>query len=521
MGVLGNAIRKLLTAHTRQNASKPGDEGVQPPRFGAQRTPTKTGTYQRGHYQRGSAHTSSRSRPQTNAPGQAQLHHYYSARQVPETMLLIEGARQLAPLIGRLAGNAAAGIFASLPVWDAGVRAQMEGQVAARGEQIVEDSQRVFFDMPGLDTLVIQAVCRVAHAVSAAYRSGLRVDQLLHPSHSSQLAERIARLPRGGYESFMSFFLAAGTAMGRFRGGDVRADLMYEDGRERPLPRGHAHGQVRRFTAPESLQDMAADIDDIYWAETTGAIVKITRVGAGPQRRWLISIPGTDSVELRTTHNPAGTETNIREMLGLRSAVRMGVLAAFRQAMEAEGLDPAGSDRERVTIVGHSQGGMVALGLLQEQALAIDGIVTLGVPGRRVRIPAGVTAIAVEHDQDVIPAFDGRPRRLTTDRVVVGRRLNRPRSGALYYAHSSATYTDTIRLLERRARVEPFSRMGRAVRKLQEQLAHPGEQTRVYHFEISQDILEGGPPSIDSVYEHMGPVWQPPEVPLPGFGGSE
>ena len=41
---------------------------------------------------------------------------------------------------------------------------------------------------------------------------------------------------------------------------------------------------------------MCADIDELYWSRTIGPAVKITRVGEGEARRWLLSLVGTESM---------------------------------------------------------------------------------------------------------------------------------------------------------------------------------------------------------------------------------
>ena len=69
----------------------------------------------------------------------------------------------------------------------------------------------------------------------------------------------------------------------------------------------------------------------------------------------------------------------------------------------------------------------------------------------------------------------------------------RPRTRPLYYAHSSSTYTETVRLLERKVRVTPWGRLASSMAAMQDFLPTPGEATRVMHFEIWQDILTPTP----------------------------
>ena len=74
----------------------------------------------------------------------------------------------------------------------------------------------------------------------------------------------------------------------------------------------------------------------------------------------------------------------------------------------------------------------------------------------------------------------------------------RPRTRPLYYAHSSATYTETVRLLERKVRVTPWGRLASSMAALQDFLPTPGESTRVMHYEIWQDLLT---PTADAAWD--------------------
>ena len=303
-------------------------------------------------------------------------------------------------------------------------------------------------------------------------------------------------IPRRGYDALMTGMLTIGTAVGALRGGEVHVALLRDSDADPafqdPLP-GHPEAQIRRVDAPEQLSDMCADIDELYWSRTIGPAVKITRVGAGEARRWLLSLVGTESMTWRSTNNPADVETNIRLMLGLESAMSVGVVRALHAAMERDGVPAERWTREPVLICGHSQGGIVAAALASvppdEAGINVAGILSTGGPNRRIRVRPDVVTVAVTHDQDVMPSLDGSPDRAPDRRVTVGRSLVRPRTRPLYYAHSSSTYTETVRLLERKVRVTPWGRLASAMAALQDFMPAPGEPTRVMHFEIWQDIL--------------------------------
>ncbi|MDO5728630.1 MAG: alpha/beta hydrolase [Actinomycetaceae bacterium] len=443
---------------------------------------------------------------------------YYGARRVPETMWLFDAVDVLAPVVTALGRNIALSLVAEHVPFPPSVRSALQARARSDGTALVEQAQRTFFDEPGLDTLVVQAACRAAMGLTALGRGYLHARIKLKLDPRGIAAETLPLVPRRGYESLMASYLAIGTAVGWFRGGRVHVRPVVKNG-ERIEGQESTRLNIRRLGAPHTLADMAADIDDLYWAKACGAAVKITAVGTGASRRWIVSVPGTDHADPQSTPNPADTETNVREMLGLPSAMRLGLVSAIHHAMRSEGVSERNLNREPVLIMGHSQGGVVGLALLERhpRQLNVRGVVTLGTPGRRLRVPRDVTVIAVEHDQDIVPSLDARPRRGTTDRIVIGRFLNRPRVGPLYYAHSSATYTETVELIERRAGVAPYGRTGRAVRFLSEFFAEEEDAHVVYIYEIWQDIVTCSAPAIEDSVDFLSDVLTPEDLPIPGF----
>ena len=171
----------------------------------------------------------------------------------------------------------------------------------------------------------------------------------------------------------------------------------------------------------------------------------------------------------------------------------VGVVRALHAAMERDGVPAEERGRQPVFVCGHSQGGIVAAALASvpphEAEVNIVGILSTGGPNRRIRVRPDVVTVAITHDQDVVPSMDGSPDRAPDRRVAVGRSLVRPRNRPLYYAHSSSTYTETVRLLERKVRVTPWGRLASSMAALQDFLPTPGEATRVMHYEIWQDLL--------------------------------
>lgn len=422
---------------------------------------------------------------------------YHSLRRVPQAYPGIYLRLRLAPIIPGIAATIAVGAAADAQFLPEGARQWARARADAMGGAISEEAQKVFFDQPGLDTLVVRSLAHAARRLASLGRLWARAAIAVGRDRDGRLAASLPLIPRRGYDTLMTGMLTVGTAVGVWRGGGVNTRIIRDSAADPAMlepPEGHPEAQIRRAAPPESLADLCADIDELYWAATTGAVIKICRVGTGGARRWLVSMVGTESMRFGSTHNPADIEVNIRLMLGLDSAMGVGLVAALHRAMAADSVPEEQWSSEPVLVCGHSQGGLVASVLASrdpaEAGVNVVGILSTGAPNRRVAVRPDVTIVTVAHDQDVVPSMDGSPDRSPDRRVTVGRTLVRPRKRPLYYAHSSATYTETVRLMERRAAVTPWDRLGKAVATLRAMLPAPGEEVRVTHHEIWQDLLE-------------------------------
>ena len=421
---------------------------------------------------------------------------YRAIRRVPQAYSGLYLRLKVAPIVPALAATVAVGSLAEIPALPGQLRTRARRASDDMGTAISEKSQRIFFDNPGLDTLLIRSLSHVARRTASVGRVWANAVIAVGADRDGRMVRMIPLIPRRGYDALMTGMLTVGTAVGALRGGEVHVNLLRDSEADPafqdPLP-GHPEAQIRRVDAPAILSDMCADIDELYWSRTIGPAVKITRVGEGEARRWLLSLVGTESMAFRSTNNPADIETNIRLMLGLESSMTVGVVRALHAAMARDGVPAKRWSVEPVLICGHSQGGVVAAALASvpphEAGVNVAGILSTGGPNRRIRVRPDVVTVAVNHDQDVMPSLDGSPDRAPDRRVTVGRSLVRPRTRPLYYAHSSSTYTETVRLLERKVRVTPWGRLASTMAALQDFLPTPGEATRVMHYEIWQDIL--------------------------------
>ncbi|MBN9621075.1 MAG: alpha/beta hydrolase, partial [Actinobacteria bacterium] len=116
-------------------------------------------------------------------------------------------------------------------------------------------------------------------------------------------------------------------------------------------------------------------------------------------------ITGTKSWTLAPTSDITSLTTNGRALVGERTAYEEGVFAALRQA----GVGP----HDEVMLVGHSEGGVVAVNAARDAARSgefdVTHVITAGAPIGLVvgQVPSRVQVLALENSTDVVPHLDG------------------------------------------------------------------------------------------------------------------
>lgn len=114
-------------------------------------------------------------------------------------------------------------------------------------------------------------------------------------------------------------------------------------------------------------------------------------------------IPGTRTGSFGWTTNPMDMKTNLQEMSGRVSNVELGL----EKALAAAGVKPT----DRVMLVGHSQGGLVAISAAERSKSGsfpylVEKVVTFGSPvGSKYpeRLPE---VLSVENKSDLVPKLD-------------------------------------------------------------------------------------------------------------------
>jgi pimeloyl-ACP methyl ester carboxylesterase len=132
--------------------------------------------------------------------------------------------------------------------------------------------------------------------------------------------------------------------------------------------------------------------------------------------RHVVYLPGTD--DLTTT--PLSQDADVRDLatnLRLLSGEPTTYAAGIERAMREAGVRPD----DPVLLVGHSQGGMEAAGLLARGSpFRVTDVVTAGSPIAQVGdYPVGSHVLSLENRGDVVPALDGADNPDAAEHVTV------------------------------------------------------------------------------------------------------
>jgi hypothetical protein len=175
------------------------------------------------------------------------------------------------------------------------------------------------------------------------------------------------------------------------------------------IPDGRAHlddtgVDPAASVPPRNLHDLLGELDRRD-AGPHGAIDVRMVTGLG-RRHVIVDITGTKTANPLPTADVTGLLTDGKALLGERTTYENGVLLALRRCGVTKDDD--------VMIVGHSEGGMVAVtaarDALRSREFNVTHVVTAGAPiGLTVgRLPEHVQVLALENRRDVVPHLDGR-----------------------------------------------------------------------------------------------------------------
>jgi len=200
------------------------------------------------------------------------------------------------------------------------------------------------------------------------------------------------------------------------------ADAVLGLGPDRPLTVIPAI-ETSHPSAPRDLGDVVDRLAALYpvVGGTPGTIGVEQLDHLDGTRSWVVEIPGTQTTTLGVGTNPMDMATNLRLMAGLPNEGTALVTKALEQA-------GVGAD-EPILMVGHSQGGMVAMALAGSSTFAaryrIAAVATLGSPVANVSVPRSIQVLNLEHAEDFVPTTDGAPSPDEPNRTTVRRDLRK------------------------------------------------------------------------------------------------
>jgi hypothetical protein len=146
-------------------------------------------------------------------------------------------------------------------------------------------------------------------------------------------------------------------------------------------------------------------------APASGAAERLDRVPEGDQvrierydvpgmpPRFVVYVGPTETFSPLATDEPWDLTSNVQGVAGLDA----GSLRATRAAMIDAGIAPG----DEIQLVGFSQGGLVATRLAASGDWNVAGLETYGAPAGNIRLPEGLSGMAVRNTDDFIPALAG------------------------------------------------------------------------------------------------------------------
>ncbi|MFC7431802.1 MULTISPECIES: hypothetical protein [unclassified Agrococcus] len=117
---------------------------------------------------------------------------------------------------------------------------------------------------------------------------------------------------------------------------------------------------------------------------------------------WQVLARGTASFAIDDPSTAYDLTANIENAANAQGRPLVGSAAAVEQALAAAGARPG----DVVQMFGYSQGG-AAVAAAAGGAYAVDAVVTFGAPVGATPVPPGTTAVAVQHDSDLVASLGG------------------------------------------------------------------------------------------------------------------
>lgn len=191
--------------------------------------------------------------------------------------------------------------------------------------------------------------------------------------------------------------------------------------------------------------------------------IQIDSFDNGSGRDLVVYIPGTQSNKL-SGENVFNIGSNISSMTSTELAASE---IAVRQSLEKLAV----GDSDRVILIGHSQGGIIASNLAISNDYQVAGLISVGAPiaHQDLKVPV----ISIEHANDLVPALSGETNPISNNWVTV---QNTPEAETIIDAHSMNSYIETAKLMDESDDV--------GLRLVLEQMKFPTGEATNYRFKL-------------------------------------
>lgn len=171
---------------------------------------------------------------------------------------------------------------------------------------------------------------------------------------------------------------------------------------------------------------------------TSGAPIRIERYDTGDGGfATEVFIAGTKDWGVGQTAQPFDLESNFALVAGVSASS----LIAVEMAMKRSGVRPG----DRVTFVGHSQGGVIATRLAESGRYHTTGLVTAGAPSGSSPVRGDYQALVISHTDDVVPRLAGQSEPQGGWHI---QRHSGGIPGDVAGAHSLERYVETARVMD-------------------------------------------------------------------------
>lgn len=201
-----------------------------------------------------------------------------------------------------------------------------------------------------------------------------------------------------------------------------------------------------RVVKPKDLAELA---DRLPRGEEPAGQVRVERYEDADGPRWIVYIAGTVTFAPDGGAQPFDLSSNLFGVGDVPTDAQRAVVQAMTEA-------GVGRD-EPVLLVGHSQGALTAARVAEHGGYRVGGVLELGGPTGQIVLPEDVPRLAVEHDEDPVPALGGVPAAGAAGlrRVLVRRSIQHggaqpgavPLTGG-FHSHDTPRYSETLRRAE-------------------------------------------------------------------------